>query len=337
MDRLDALAGSAAMILEPILPPIVGIALALLLAVSHGIALRRRHAAGRNRPTLWRWLGLSCVSILLLLTASRIVIPTDEERPTLAAGHSEPSVFLLIDRSPDMAVRDLNGRSRIEVARQDMADLIERYPRARFGVIGFSSAPALAWPLSADTWSLKPSLDQLMPYPYNSEGMSLANAGAADVVLRYQVINAAQQYPGALILVFYLGAGAPESRFPPRQFDLPPGSVNGGAVLGYGTTLGGPIPGTDVERSSVDQVTLQLIAGQLDVPYRPRTDTAPLNTVLPAGTVEAGIADTSVLAAEREETYWIPALCAALLLLAELFLVLRELRRSSAGPDLHGM
>jgi hypothetical protein len=316
---------------HPVLPPVLLVVAAVLIAAVQGIALYRWQVGGRERRVLWRWLGLACASVLLLLSATRIVVVTAEQTLSPAAGQSDPNVFLIIDRSPDMAVRDLDGRTRMEIARQDMVDVIERFPGARFAVIGFSSAPALLWPLSADTWSLKPSVDQILPYPFDRESMFLANAGAADVVLRYQLINAGQQYPRAPRLVFYLGAGTPESQFPPRQFDLPSGSVNGGAVLGYGTARGGAIPGTDVTRSPVDASTLEAIAEQLDVPYVPRADTAPLATVLPAETRDAGV-PVDAADIKQTETYWIPAILAAPLLLVELFVVLRQLRRATAAP-----
>ena len=102
-------------------------------------------------------------------------------------------------------------------------------------------------------------------------------------MLRYQLISAVQQYPRATTLVFYLGAGAPESRLPAREFDPPADSVDGGAVLGYGTAAGGPIPGTDIERSAVDDAALRAVADQLGVPYVARSDGAPLAAVLPDG------------------------------------------------------
>ena len=38
-------------------------------------------------------------------------------------------------------------------------------------------------------------------------------------------------------------------------------------MLGYGTGDGGPIPGTDVARSAIDEHALRGVAGQIGVPY----------------------------------------------------------------------
>lgn len=313
------------MTLHPVLPPLLLVAAALLIAMQI-VALRRWRLSGANRSTPWRWLLVTVAALLLIVAASRVVLGTDDQGPARSAGDTEANVFLLVDRSPDMAVRDLDGRTRMEVARDDLEALIDRYPRARFAVIGFAASPSLDWPLSADTWSLRPVVDTITPYAYGPDAVTQSNAGAASTVLRYQLISAVQQYPRAKTLVFYLGAGARESDLPAREFTPPEGSVDGGAVLGYGTTEGGAIPGTDIERSPVDEATLRGVAEQLAVPYVARTGSGPLDVELPDGgaTDEA----TAVASAGGTETYWLAALGAAVLILIELYLVLRDFRRS---------
>jgi Ca-activated chloride channel homolog len=316
---------------HPVLPPLLVIAVAMLLFAARAVALRRWRASVRSRAALWRWLGVTSAALLLVVAATRVVITADDESATRSAGALEPNVFLVVDRSPDMAVRDLEGRTRMELARDDIQALIDRYPRARFAVIGFASAPSLEWPLSADTWSLGPVMDTVRPYAYGSDAVAQTNAGAANTVLRYQLISAVQQYPRATTLVFYLGAGAPESRLPAREFGPPAGSVDGGAVLGYGTTAGGSIPGTDIERSFVDDATLRTVADQLAVAYVARSDDAPLAAALPDDDITSEPATAVATAGGQTETYWLPALVAAFLILIELYFVLRDFRRSRLG------
>ncbi|CAN5555707.1 hypothetical protein BH09ACT7_BH09ACT7_44880 [soil metagenome] len=320
------------MTLHPVLPLLVLAVVAALLIVAQVVALRRWQASGRSRAALWRWFGITSAALLLLIAAARPVIVDGDEQATRTAGGAEPNVFLVIDRSPDMSVRDLDDRTRMDVAREDIEALIDRYPDARFAVIGFASAPSLDWPLSADTWSLRPEMDAVTPDAFGPDAVAQTNAGAANTVLRYQLIAATQQYPRARNLVFYLGAGAPESDFPAREFDPPAGSVDGGAVLGYGTAAGGPIPGTDVQRSSADDAVLRTIAEQLEVSYVPRSDAAPL--ALPDDGAQDDSAASVSAASGQTEMYWIPALGAAVLVLIELYLVLRAFRRSRlAGVD----
>jgi Ca-activated chloride channel family protein len=322
------------MTLRPVLAPLLLGAVAALVIAARIVALRQWQGSGRNRGALWRWIGVTSAALLLLVAAARPVLTDGDQLATRTAGAGEPNVFLLVDRSPDMAVRDLDDRTRMDAARDDITALIDRYPHARFAVIGFASAPSLDWPLSADTWSLRPVMDALTPYAFSGDTVTQTNAGAANTVLRYQLISAAQQYPQARNLVFYLGAGAPESALPAREFDPPAGSVNGGAVLGYGTAAGGAISGTDIEHSSVDDGVLRTVAEQLGVPYVPRPDTASLNSVLPDTGRQSGSAASATSADDQTETYWLPALGAAILVLIELYVVLRALRRSRAvGRD----
>lgn len=301
------------MTLHPVLPPLLLVGLAALLALAQVLALRRWRASGRNRTMLWRWLLVTLGALLLVVAAARVAIVAGDDAPTRIAGDAEPNVFLVVDRSPDMAVRDPEGRTRMELARNDLEVLLDRYPRARFAVIGFSSAPSLDWPLSADTWSLRPVLHTITPYAYGPDAVTLTNAGAASTVLRYQLISAVQQYPRAATLVFYLGAGAPESALPAREFVPPAEAIDGGAVLGYGAPAGEP--------------TLREVANQLGVPFITRTDGAPLTAELPESITEEPTTALAPAAGETE-TYWLPALGAAFLILIELYLVLRDLRRS---------
>ena len=314
------------MTLHPVLPPLV-LAVTAVLVAAQFIALRRWRKSGRNRTMLWRWLLVTSAAVLLVFSAIRVIITGDDDSATRSAGDTEPNVFLVVDRSPDMAVADIDGRSRMEVAREDIEALIDRYPRARFAVIGFASAPTLQWPLSADTWSLRAVLDILTPYAYSQDAVTQTNAGAAGTLLRYQLISAVQQYPRATTLVFYLGAGAPESQFPAREFDPPADSVDGGAVLGYGTPVGGPVPGTDSPLSAIDETTLRAVSGQLGVPYIERSGGALPTTQLP-GPGGANEATAVASTGGQTETYWFPALVAAALILVELYFVLRDFRRS---------
>ena len=286
----------------PVLNPIVLAVLCAAILLCAGAALRPIRAAGWPRKSLWRWATVTAAALLLAVACWRPVIGGDPQaRPV---GDSEPSVFVVLDKSADM-------RSGMAAAHADIDALIDRYPGARFALITFDAEPSLDWPLSADTWSLRPVVSAVRPYAEDADSLATPNAGAAGTVLRYQLISARQQYPRADNLVFYLGAGAPESRYPARPFDLPAGAVDGGAVLGYGASAAG---------------TLQQVAGQIGVPYTDRTGAGPLDAVLPDdGTRQQ---EDAVGTARLVETYWAPAGIAAALLLAELLVILREFRRT---------
>jgi hypothetical protein len=317
------------MTLQPVLPLLLLAAVAAAIVVARVVALRHLTAVGRTRNALLRWGGVTVAALLLLVAAARPVIGSDDQGVVRAAGDGDPNVFIVVDRSADMRVGDLaGGRERIAGARDDISALIDRYPDARFAVISFASRPSLDWPLSADTWSLRPVTSAMTPYASAPDAVSQTNVGAAGNVLRYQLIGARQQFPRAHNLVFYLGAGAAETQVPQRQFELPEGAVDGGAVLGYGSAEGGPIPGTDVARSSIGEQALRGVADQIGVPYVPRDGTAPLAGVLQDQGTVIGPPPPVAAPAGRTELYWAPAIGAAILVLIELYLVLLEFRRT---------
>lgn len=305
------------MTINPVVPLFVLIMVAVAVITAGVVEIRRRAPAGRNRGPIWRSAGITAAALFLVLAAARPVPDTQHLGSAGIAGADEPNIFVLLDRSPAMFDADTDGRPRMAAAQDDIAALIDRYPRARFAVIGFADRPVVDWPLSADTWSLRATIATLQPYAPVPGAVDGTNPGAAATVLRYQIISATQQYSRAQNLVFYLGAGSPEYRGEIREFDPPPGSVDGGAVLSY--------------QSSGDDATLRGIAEQIGIRYVSGAQDAALAEAL-AGMPQGANPDGPVApAGPRVEIYWALALGAALLVLVELYLVLRDLRRTSVG------
>ena len=204
------------------------------------------------------------------------------------------------------------GKPRIAGMRDDIAAVIKQYPAARYALVGFASKAVLEWPLSEDVWSLRPTIAALSAYPSGPDARFDVNIAAAGTVLRYQLIQAAQLYPGSRNVVLYFGSGAPGSRAPQGDFDLTRGLVDGGAVLSYGRS------------EAIGEAELRQVAGQLAVPYVHRDAAAPFRPDLPDMPNGTGVRSADV---ERIELYWLPALLAAGLLLTEIYLSVREYRR----------
>jgi hypothetical protein len=319
----------------PVLPPLLLVLAAAVVVAARVVTLRRLRARPRRSPdAVWRWAGVTAAALLLLVAATRPVIGADAQTTPAGSADGEPNVFLVVDRSPGMGVQDLQGpQSRMDAARADIAAIVDRFPRARFAVIAFASSPDLEWPLSPDTWSLRPVMAAVTPYAGPSDAVYETNVAAAGNVLRYQLISARQQFPRADNLVFYLGAGAGESRAPQRQFDLTEGAVDGGAVLGYGTAAGGVVPQRPSVRSSIDEPALRAVADQIGVPFIARDGTPDRDDALFEGVADGGVAPDAVTASSAAvESYWAPAIAAAALVLLELLLMLRDFRRSRPGP-----
>jgi hypothetical protein len=200
--------------------------------------------------------------------------------------------------------------------RADVAALVDRYPQARFAVITFAARPSLEWPLSQDAWSLHPSIARLSADSSDEP----VNAAAAANVLRYQLIAAGQQYRDSQNLVFYFGSGAPGSDAPQGEFDPVEDSVDGGAVFGYGPPM--------------DEARLRRIADQLGVPYATRNTAESVTAAAPDGGDASEVTTSFTGSAHRTELYWVFTMVAAVLLLFEVFLSIRDFRRMrTAGRD----
>lgn len=305
------------MTFSPVVPPVLLIAVAVAVVVLRLLTMRQlARTPGQRWTTVWRWSALTLAVVLMLIAAARPAIGGDAvESAASQDGDATANVFLVVDRSADSAVTDPGaGQSRIADIRDDIAALIDRYPQARFAMITFAARSSVEWPLSEDNWSLKPVVAAVTAYP-DTEGGEV-NAAAAANVLRYQLIAAGQRSPGAQNLVFYFGSGAPASQAPQGEFAPVPGSVDGGAVFGYGATR--------------DEARLQAIADQLGVPFVPR-DTARAVTD-DAPDVSGGSAPQARAAApDHTDLYWVFTMVAAVLLLFEIYLTLREFRTSRAA------
>ena len=219
------------MTFQPVLPwPILAVVAGALL-LARLVALRQALlSAGRRTRAALRWTGVTLAVLLLIAATTRPALLDDRNRQgaTAAAG-ANLNVFLVVDQSAYSGIEDYgNGEPRIAGMRDDIAALIKQYPAARYALVGFASKASLDWPLSADVWSLRPTIAALG----SQKAGPYANAGAADNVLRYQLIEATQQYPASRNVVLYFGSGAPGSRAPQGDFNVMQGSVAGGAVLG---------------------------------------------------------------------------------------------------------
>jgi Ca-activated chloride channel homolog len=204
------------------------------------------------------------------------------------------------------------------------------------------------WPLSDDAWSLQSVVKGLSPYTQaGPDAVNRADPVAARDLLRAKVDAAAKMFPGSQTLVFYFGEGAPGSRVPAAPIDLGRHKIAGGAVLGYGTPAGGPIPqswvggrkvyqtdpdGSGPLTSTIDESRLEGIAAQLDVPYFHRESGQPISGIAPSAkrgaTVQHDRDSQLTVLIGRLELYWVFTMTAAALLLAEVVLTTREYRRN---------
>lgn len=349
------------MTFQPVLPVWLLVLIALLLIGVRMTALYRvlvRTGPGRYRPVVLRWSGLTLAVLLLVVAAARPGLEAGDAqkntRPPRSPGSSTENinVFFVVDRSVDTRVEDFaEHTSRMAGIRDDITALIDQYPRARFSVVDFASKAGELWPLSDDAWSLKPLIKGLSSFTEVPEdAMFKVDAGAANDTLHDALTSARSQHQNSKNVVFYLGCGAGGSRVPQTGFTLGD-LVAGGAVLGYGTPAGGPIPRGFIDgnlaymadqangaplTNTIGETTLKALAGELGVTYYHRDKGQSISPVIPAVTADPA-PDADPLQAsrtvERTELYWLFSLLAGVLVLAEIYLTTRDYRRTRTAEQ----
>lgn len=266
-------------------------------------------------------------------------------RPGIPDGTSKSvatnvDVIIALDNTTSMLAEDWTdpeadgadgeqGR-RIDGVRADVRALIEAYPGARFALIAFDNSAQVRLPLTTDTSALMSSLEVMAPPPTdNSSGSSI---GVAADALAGTLENAASA-DGRARLVFYLGDGEQTASGEPQSFDASAPYVDGGGVLGYGTTEGGRMkrveagigaaggyiedPSTgEPALSTIDEAALEGIAGELGVGFQLRTGDT--EAALPEAPAETTTVSGEETPGAREELSWIVALVVAGLLAVEI-------------------
>ncbi|PKI91074.1 VWA domain-containing protein [Actinomycetales bacterium SN12] len=309
------------MIFQPVLHPIL---LALLCAAPAFFVVRAL-VTGPSRALWVLRLGMIVVVFAMLL------------RPGIPGGTSQSlatdtDVVMVVDTTASIVAEDWAGdRPRIDGVRDDVQAIVDEYPGARFALISFDAAAQLRLPLTTDATALISSLDVMRPeVTEQSRGSSI---GIANRMLADTLSAAAKASPERARMVFYLGDGEQTASSEPESFASSAKYVDGGMVLGYGTTQGGPMRKTTGQgteggdyieyqgqpaMSVLDEDNLRRVSEQLGVEYQLRSADATID--LP----EAPTSTTDYAASGEVgnviELYWIAALALIALLAVEVAL-----------------
>lgn len=260
-------------------------------------------------------------------------------------------VVFVVDTTASMVAEDWGAEQpRMAGAKADIMALAEAHPGARFALITFDAQAVQRMPFTADTSALQAAVDALEPEVTRySQGSSI---GAASALLEEILQRAKDADPSRLRVAYYLGDGEQTASREPESFAPSAELLNGGAVLGYGTAQGGRMRETTTRfatapqpyiqdpaggdaRSIIDEARLQTIAAELGVGYQHREEgAAPAAAQADAASVPSSTRGD----VERAfDLYWIFAIAAFLLLLADVWRTTRALlelgRSRGALPD----
>jgi Ca-activated chloride channel family protein len=304
------------MTLLPIAPWPVLLVLVLVALVAVWWNPSSPSSPGESRGAHWR---LTALVVLLATAALRPAVPGDD----VSTSAANLNVYFVVDTTTSIVAEDYGAaRPRLAGVVRDIAAITEALPGARYSVVTFDHETRVRLPLTTDSTALDAALQTLLPEPSEySQGSSVT---VADERLGQLLQQARDRTPERGRIVYYLGDGEQTAAEPPAPFTVSKDLLDGGAVLGYGTTQGGrmkstrarfdaaagylkdPTTGEDA-RSVIGEDNLRAIGAQLGLPYLHREAGDAIDPAV-AG-VDAGRFGTTEeverqRVRSRQELYW---------------------------------
>ncbi|MGB4761803.1 MAG: VWA domain-containing protein [Candidatus Saccharimonas sp.] len=332
------------MMITPLVPWwIIVIFIGLLL----GFVLWQLWIQRKHRLRVWSWIRRGCMVLLLAILLLRPTLPGGQGEVGLA----NADVYFVIDTTVSMSAEDYNGeQQRLAGVRGDVAALTERLAGAKFSVITFDNDSYTELPLTSDATAVRSLIDALRPQlTIYARGSSISQPLN---LLQKELSRTSQADPTRKKLVYYFGDGEQTADGTPASFSPVAPLIDGGGVLGYGTSDGGRMKEylgytddsqtasyvrdySDIAnynivdaRSRIDEANLRTIANQLGVGYLHQTSPGAVDGIVAA-------IDTDRLTGEptdvdlREDMYWIVAVGLVGLLAWEIWSLRLTLRDGS--------
>jgi Ca-activated chloride channel family protein len=254
-------------------------------------------------------------------------------------------VFVLVDRTASMVAEDYDGgAARMEGVKADLVAMARGLAGSRFALIGYDNNVVDLMPLTNDLNAFAVTVQILHPE------MTTYSTGSSPRLpvehLRRRLAAAAKQDPDRRRVVIIVSDGEATAGEPEETSFGPVAElIDGGVVLGYGTSRGGPMrewagieaeirapyltdPATgELAVSRIDEPTLQAVADELDVGYVHRTDPGGIDGVLAhLGTGRGRQATSSELMVAQDRS-WLLAWPLLALVLVEVAIAVAELAR----------
>lgn len=272
------------MILQPILS---WWALLAIFVPFVGFVTWRIIISWRKKPERYLWVRRLIIVLLILLISLRPSLPGASK----SAGNALLDVYFVIDTTTSMTAEDYdNSRQRIEGVRQDIKDISQELIGARFSVVTFANQTVAQLPLTSDTSALTTVVDTMST---QEEFYGIGSSIDMPVdYLKEELKRIESVAPERGRLIFYMSDGEQTVDSAPKSFESLDPYVSGGAVLGYGTAVGGKMQAWRLDETSpityikdqsgntyplpdalskLDDDNLETIASQLNVQYFQRT------------------------------------------------------------------
>lgn len=336
------------MTLQPIWPLWL---LAIFAAGLGALSIWQLTRSGANRPGWARRLGL--VALITIIGLG----PSIEDRvPDALLTNAE--VYFVVDRTGSMAAQDYgeDGETRLTGVASDIDQLTRIIPAAQYSIIAFDSQATRQLPLTSDARAVRSWAETMRQEVTNYSAGSAIDRPLE--TLEGVLTRSQESNPQNVRLVFLLsdGENTRGSGSNPDDIDSYEGLgplVDGGAVLGYGTSEGGQMlrytgvgepeegdwivdPGTQEPAvSKLDEDQLRQVAADLDVPYLHRFEPSSLQTVVEELNIDDVASDGRRDAIVYRGVFWILGLALGIGLAWEGWDLLRQVpgRRGTSRGD----
>ncbi|MDO4187349.1 MAG: VWA domain-containing protein [Lachnospiraceae bacterium] len=246
----------------------------------------------KRANVLWS-IGAVAMTVLLVLTYVFAVIPAKQfsKGPDIdIKKKSNLNVIFVVDNTISMLANDINGETRLDKAKRDVARIAEELDGAKFSVISFNNDASLIAPFSQDITHVKNAVDSLYPIEsFYAKGSSLN----IPQELMKAILEETKSDGSQNTAVFFISDGEITTEGAVLQsYKELAGYIDGGAVLGYGTKDGGTMRRIDEYReegyeeiidydqypsapaiSKIDEKNLNTMASDMGIEYVNMTST----------------------------------------------------------------
>lgn len=231
--------------------------------------------------------------ILLFMINLRMMIPTDVE---VSTKRIDANVFFVIDNTISMAANDCaDGTTRMDALKTDCNNITGSLSGARFSLITFANISKLVFPLTESTSFVNSCIKGIgVTDELYAKGSSMNIC--KDMLV--ELVKAAHEKNTGKVIVFFISDGEITNGDTLDSFKEAAKYIDGGAVLGYGTSKGGNMYIKDyfsddlvaIEDKSeypyekavskIDEENLKAIAKDMDIEYINMTTENKLDTVI---------------------------------------------------------
>lgn len=220
--------------------PIAAVAV-LALGVAYAVWFAR-HRDGTDAT------AADCVRrVLIAVTLATLTMTPSTTVATTSRAVNATDVFVAVDVTGSMAVRDAaygspETVSRLDAARRAIHDIVRMYPDASFAGVSFGVGGSLDVPLTPDGAALGNWADTL-----TTESTSVSTGSSLDAPIDRLLLAmkaASERHPDDAVILYVISDGEQTSQGTRRTYSSLRAYVDDAFVVGVGSAQGGMIPRT---------------------------------------------------------------------------------------------